>query len=219
MKKIYTLLAVLPLFFTSTQAIGQIYEDEVDQEQSDADYFKAPPIALGFRANPDGAGLNGRYFFNQNIAVEGQVNGSAGNYYDNGTSLTVGALMEYHFLLRDPHWRIFIGGGIHYGKWQRYRDQHLRPINLFGLDAIGGIEYILNSVPIGFSLDVKPAMNFINGVTYLPNNVFGLGVRYYFGGGSKKKDKTVIVTQDHSAEAPLAPAPTSADSMDKDGKD
>jgi hypothetical protein len=214
MKKVFTLFAILPLILAAAPAFAQIYEADPAQQGEELDCYVAPPIALGFRANPDGAGLNGRYYFSENLAIEGQVNGSAGNYYDNGTSFTMGALLEYHFILRDPHWRVFIGGGAHYGRWSRYREIHLKPINLFGLDAIGGVEYILQSAPIGISLDIKPALNFIDGVTYLPNNVFGLSVRYYFGGGSKKT-KDIIITEDHAAQAPL-PSDPLTDMKEKD---
>ncbi|MES2703599.1 MAG: hypothetical protein V4649_13230 [Bacteroidota bacterium] len=151
------------------------------------------PVALGLRANPDGGGITAKYFFNERNAIETQVNGSSGNYNDNGTSLTVVALYEHHFILNDPQWRIILGGGMHFGTWNRYGDAHTSPLSVFGLDVIGGVEYVFASVPIGISLDVKPALNFVSGVTTFPNNTFGLGVRYYFGRWAREKVRVVEV--------------------------
>ena len=36
-------------------------------------------------------------------------------------------------------------------------------------------------VPIGFSLDAKPAVNIGSYSGFFPNNLFGASVRYYFG--------------------------------------
>jgi hypothetical protein len=149
------------------------------------------PVGLGIRANPDGAGITAKYLFTDRLALESQLNASSGNYNDNGTSVTIGLLLEQHFDLWDPSWRIFIGGGFHVGTWNRYGDSHVSPFSVFGLDAIGGIEYLVPCAPIGISVDVKPSMNFISGVTTFPNNTFGLAIRYYFGhwGGGKYKLK------------------------------
>src|SRR4051794_11662452 len=98
MKKLYFLLLILPVIFAVAAHAQTIVENE--------DYT-VPPIALGFRASPDGAGLSGRYFITEPLAIEGQLNGSAGNYYDNGTSYTLGALLEYNFFFANPQWRFF----------------------------------------------------------------------------------------------------------------
>lgn len=139
------------------------------------------PVGVGLRANPDGGGLTGKFFFTEHLAVEGLLSASSGNWNDEGTSFTLTALLEHHFILYNPQWRIFLGGGFHYGTWNRYGDAHTSPFSVFGVDAIAGVEYIFESVPIGVSLDVKPSLHFISGVTTASSNTFGLGVRYYFG--------------------------------------
>jgi hypothetical protein len=156
-------------------------------------------VGLGIRANPDGGGITGKFFFTEQLAVEAQLNGSSGSYSEMGTSFTVGSMLEYHFIFPRPEWRIFLGGGIHYGTWNRYGDSHVSPFSIFGLDAIGGVEYIFASVPIGVSVDVKPALNFISGVTSFPNNGFGVGIRYYFGHW-RCLDKVQVVEVENSGD-------------------
>lgn len=172
MKQVHIILIALLLF--SCSATAQVHG----------------PVGLGLRANPDGGGFTGKFFFTDHLAVEGQLNASAGNYYDNGTSFTLCALLEHHFIFADPQWRLYLGGGFHYGTWNRYGDAHISPFSVFGVDAIAGLEYIFPSVPLGVSVDVKPSLNFISGVTTAPGNTFGLSVRYYFGQwGIKMKEK------------------------------
>lgn len=138
------------------------------------------PFAVGLRGSPDGCGLNLRYFFNENFALEGQGNYSGGNLNGSGPSKMGVLLAEYHFIFPDPSWRIFMGGGVHYGTWQRYADRST-PEGLFGLDVILGAEYVFTHVPIGISADVKPSFNYVSNITGFPNNTFGLSARFYFG--------------------------------------
>ena len=53
---------------------------------------------------------------------------------------------------------------------------------------IGGVEYVFDYVPVGISVDVKPAVNFYNGISAFLNNILGLGVRYYFGKWTSKPE-------------------------------
>jgi hypothetical protein len=162
----------------------------------------AGPVGLGIRASPDGGGISAKFFFKEYLAVETMVNASSGNYHDNGTSFTVAGLLEYHFILADPSWRIILGGGMHFGTWNRYGDAHVSPLSVFGLDVIGGVEYIIPSVPIGVSLDVKPSMHFLSGVTNFPNNTFGLGVRYYFGRWAHERE-IVYINESENENVPI----------------
>lgn len=148
------------------------------------------PVGLGIRLNPDGAGFTGKFFLDRNWAIEGQLNASGGGYIANdGPSMTVVGLAEYHIILPDPSWRIFIGPGIHFGSWDRYNDGYYdgRRYNtdvqgIFGIDGILGVEYVFKSVPIGLSADFKPAVNFVSDAAFFPNNFFGVSGRYYLGG-------------------------------------
>lgn len=135
------------------------------------------PVALGFRANPDGGGLSAKFFPQKNLAIETQLNASL-SYY-NGPGVAFVGLVEYHLALPDPSWRIFIGPGAHAGTWERNSESRAQAI--FGLDAIFGAEYVFKSVPIGISADIKPAVNFVEDVAIYPNNFFGVSARYFLG--------------------------------------
>ena len=57
---------------------------------------------------------------------------------------------------------------------------------------IGGIEYVFDYVPIGLSLDMKPAINISDGAGAFPNNTFGFSARYYFGSWAGKDFKAEL---------------------------
>jgi len=148
------------------------------------------PVGLGIRLNPDGGGITGKFFFDRHLALEAQLNVSGGYYNvaDYGPSRTVVALLEYHFILNDPSWRIFLGPGIHFGSWDRYGNYYhdyyygSRAVQgIFGIDGTLGVEYVFKTVPIGLTVDIKPAMNFTPDAGPFPNNFFGIGGRYYLG--------------------------------------
>jgi len=148
----------------------------------------ASPVAIGLRGTPDGGGLTGKFFLDRNWALELQLNGSGGTYMNNdGPSMTLVGLMEYHIILPDPSWRIFLGPGIHFGTWDRYGNGFYDNYNngnaegIFGIDGILGIEYVFKSIPFGISADIKPAVNFASQVAFFPNNFFGLSGRFYLG--------------------------------------
>jgi hypothetical protein len=138
------------------------------------------PFAVGVRGTPDGGGLNLRYYFSENFGLEGQANYSVGTPGGSGKATTGVVLAEYHILFWDARLRMFLGAGAHYGSWERYRYSG-NSEGLFGFDGILGAEYVFPSVPLGVSLDVKPAFDFISGVTALPANNVGLSLRFYFG--------------------------------------
>ena len=86
----------------------------------------------------------------------------------------------------NEHWHWYYGMGAHIGSWPRaiFRypwNNDLPPDGsrfVVGMDAIGGLEYTFDQVPINLSLDFKPSLNFI------PLGVFAEGlaltVRYTF---------------------------------------
>jgi hypothetical protein len=129
-------------------------------------------IAVGLRATPDGGGATGKFFLNDNMAIEAQLNGSVFN-----PSVAAVGLFEYQIILPDPSWRIFFGGGLHFGVWDRYDDGYSQGI--FGIDGIGGVEYVFKNIPLGLSADLKPAMNFVSDPAFFPNNIFGVAARFY----------------------------------------
>jgi len=133
------------------------------------------PIALGLRATPDGGGFTGKFYLNPDMAIEAQLNG--GGVIIGNPSVTAVGLFEYHIALADPSWRIFFGGGIHFGTWDRYDDNNSQGI--FGIDGIGGVEYVFKNIPLGLSADFKPAINFVSEAAFFPNNIVGASARFY----------------------------------------
>lgn len=136
----------------------------------------AQDVALGLRANPDGAGATAKFFMDHNWAIEAQLNG--GGVFD-GPSFAAVALAEYHIDLPPAGWRLFFGGGLHAGAWDRYDNGNTQGI--FGIDGIGGVEYVFRTIPLGLSADLKPAVNFAEDVAFFPNNFFGVAARFYLG--------------------------------------
>jgi hypothetical protein len=141
--------------------------------------------ALGLRMTPDGGGFTGKFFMDRNLAIEAQLN-AGGILGGEGQSFTAVGLLEYHIPLPDPSWRVFFGGGLHAGVWDhdgryydegRYHDKDDEAI--FGIDGIGGVEYVFKKVPIGLSADFKPAINLVSDVDFFPHNMFGLSARFY----------------------------------------
>lgn len=134
--------------------------------------------AIGLRLTPDGAGFTGKFFVDKPLAIEAQLN-AGGIFAFEGESVTAVGLVEYHIQLPDPSWRLFFGGGAHIGTWDRdYRRGNDEFI--FGLDAIGGVEYQMKNIPIAFSGDFKPAVNIVSRADFFPHNMFGAAARYYF---------------------------------------
>ncbi|HXS37352.1 MAG TPA: hypothetical protein VN721_11675 [Flavipsychrobacter sp.] len=138
-------------------------------------------IALGLRFTPDGGGFTGKFFLDQNFAIEAQLN--AGGLFD-GTSVSAVGLIEYNIVLPQPEWRIFFGGGIHFGVWDRYDDNSNQGI--FGIDGIGGVSYTFKKVPIELSADFKPAINFVSDVAFFPHNIIGVAGRFYIPHAKRK---------------------------------
>lgn len=142
-------------------------------------------IALGIRATPDGGGFSSKYFLDRNLAFEGLIN-AGGMIGLEGKSFNVVGLMEYHISLPDPSWRLFLGGGMHLGNWNRgnrYSESAGRYVNgsefILGVDAIGGVEYVFKKIPLGLSADFKPAVNLLSAAGLFPHNMFGAAARFY----------------------------------------
>lgn len=143
--------------------------------------------ALGLRATPDGGGFTGKAYVGRHLALEGMLN-FGGLFGLSGESFTVVGLVEAHIPLPENSWRLIFGGGLHggvwdNGRWYRYRDDawtnDAQPI--FGVDAIGGVEYVFKNIPLGLSADLKPAINFTGGgPEFFNHNFFGLSARYMF---------------------------------------
>lgn len=141
-------------------------------------------VGLGIRLTPDGGGFTGKFFLNQYMAIEAQLN-AGGIFQFKGESFNAVGLFEYHIVLPDPSWRIYFGGGLHAGVYDRggYWDDGIYKDGgqpLFGIDAIGGVEYAFKKIPLGLSADFKPAINFAPDAEFFPHNIVGVAARFYF---------------------------------------
>lgn len=143
---------------------------------------------IGIRATPDGGGFTGKAYIGRHLAFEGMLN-VGGVYGLPGESFTAVALLEAHIPLPDNSWRLIFGGGLHGGVWDNGRWYHERDAvwitdraePIFGMDAIGGVEYVFKKIPLSLSADIKPAVNFTSrGPEFFDHNMFGLAVRYHF---------------------------------------
>jgi hypothetical protein len=103
-----------------------------------------------------------------------------------GQSIYAVSLIEYHLQLPIPSLRIFFGGGLHAGWWASRPNSDYIDEGILGLDGIGGLEYLFERVPLGISGDIRPSINYIQEVEFLPHNIIGVSIRYYFGSGKVK---------------------------------
>lgn len=152
---------------------------------SNQSFAQKGQTGLGLRLTPDGGGFTGKFFIDRNLAIEAQLN-AGGIFGGEGESFNAVGLLEYHIPLPDPSWRVFFGGGMHVGAWTRdhyyykngrYYEKESDAI--FGIDGIGGVEYMFKNVPIGLSADFKPAINFLPDADFFSHNIFGISGRIY----------------------------------------
>jgi hypothetical protein len=118
---------------------------------------------------------------------QGQINTSGGTRGGSGKSTMYGILLQYNLMIAGPDLRFYMGGGFHAGMWQKDKDKS-QYLGTNGLDGVAGIEYTFARIPFSISVDVKPSLNYISGVTYFPNNNLGFGIRYVFGGWASVPD-------------------------------
>ncbi len=174
MRKIWILVAMVPLLFSSLSAGAQL------KYLSQSHYIK--PFAIGLRGSPSGIGISGKFYFNDFFFLDAQYNWGAGTSkgLESGPSKMTVLMINYNTMIAGPDTRFFLGAGAHYGKWVRYRDKS-KPEGMFGFDLIAGLEQAFRSIPMTASIDFKPGINYTSGVTFFPNNSFGIGLRYFFG--------------------------------------
>ncbi len=144
-------------------------------------------IGLGGRLTPDGIGANAKFFMNPKMAIELQANvGGLGWYSSDGSSTTFAGIFEYHIPMPKREWQIFFGGGLHTGVWNHngdwyYNDQrHDQNEFIFGINAIGGVEYKFKKIPLALSGDFRPAVNFVTEPKFFAHNMIGVAARYTF---------------------------------------
>lgn len=140
---------------------------------------------IGLRTSIDGIGITGKYFLDRAFAIEAQAN-VGGLWAFDGQSEYVGAFIQYHVPLPLPAFRVFFGGGVHAGYWGDRKDAIYEDEGIFGLSGIGGVEYLFSKVPVGVSGDIRLSINYLQEVEFMPHNLIGIAVRYYFGSNKVK---------------------------------
>lgn len=151
--------------------------------------------SIGGRLGPS-YGFTIKHFFSEKFAFEGLVTsryfgptnlGVIGYNYGHWNStpgVNITGLVQWHFPIgRIEGFNWFIGGGAHIGVWGGYNTHPYfgtdRPYVLFGIDAIGGIEYTFSQIPLTLQLDVKPSLHFLEylGIWY---DEVAISARYTF---------------------------------------
>jgi len=87
----------------------------------------------------------------------------------------LGGLNEYKSQIK---W--YYGGGAHIGSWNNnhYNEGETHTNDLFlGIDGVIGVEW-KPDIPVAFSLDVRPGINIVGGVSFFLQSQ--LGIRYTF---------------------------------------
>lgn len=150
-------------------------------------YAQNGKVSLGLRATPDGGGFTAKFYTGHNWAIETQLN-AGGIFAGEGQSATIVGLAEYNIYFPDPSWQVYFGGGMHAGMWDHdgrrvwngdyyYTDYNAEGI--FGLDAIGGVEYKFKKIPLSLSADMKPAINLVEDTRFFSHNIMGVSARFH----------------------------------------
>ncbi|MFD2514141.1 hypothetical protein ACFSRY_09710 [Pontibacter locisalis] len=127
--------------------------------------------AAGVRIESDKFGLSLQQKLHEQGTLEAIIAVGAREY--SGT-----ALYEWHFPILGKRFNYYLGAGAHVG--------NLKDNGVFtGADAILGVEYKVNGLPLLFSADVKPAFH-INHEDWI-NLSSGISVRYVLVKEKKEK--------------------------------
>ena len=137
-------------------------------------------IAAGLKFGGYESGISGKYFINNNTAIEGIL-----GFREKGVVVT--GLYEIHQVAFNvPALKFYYGfgahiGGVGKGNYNLFnRDPRVYANNqiLFGVDGVIGLEYKIPKAPIAVSLDLNPRIELATGpfVDIAP----GLGIKYTF---------------------------------------
>jgi len=139
-------------------------------------------IGIGARIG-QAYGINFKYFLRTHptrrlhSALEGMIT----TRYN---GINASAVYEYHIGAFDTEGlNLYIGCGAHIAIWNSdkvYWETSKTGFNPYaGPDAIIGIEYVLADIPLGISLDWKPAVNLVSDLNFMIDDI-GLSFRYLF---------------------------------------
>jgi hypothetical protein len=131
--------------------------------------------SLGLRAGLP-YGLTVKHFLSKNNALEGILASSWGGF------VVTGLYENEHWAGQYPGLNWFWGLGAHAGFWDAGRNPNVAETyvgSIVGVDAIVGIEYTFDEIPLNLSLDLLPTFNLI-GYTGWGGINGGLSIRYVF---------------------------------------
>lgn len=143
-------------------------------------------FGVGLRAGVFSSGVSFKGFVSEKSAIEGIAGFGRRSFVATG-------LYEYHIpITQAPGLNLFVGGGAHIGFFG-YRGTYLiyknknekvyvvddgETIVVPGVDMIFGAEYKFSQVPIAVGMDVKPFLDFHDGVSAYPD--FAISGRFVF---------------------------------------
>ncbi|GAB3008208.1 hypothetical protein GCM10027284_28320 [Cyclobacterium sediminis] len=151
----FAMMALVLMFSLSNESKAQAYN-----------------TGVGLRLGAS-SGLSVKHFISQDAALEGIL-------HTRWRGLLITGLYEVHRDIEDVdglNW--FYGGGAHIGSWNNSSKYDYDGSTVIGIDGIIGLEYVLEELPLNFSLDFKPAINIINNGGFWGDE-FALSVRYIF---------------------------------------
>jgi len=140
-----------------------------------ASYGQDYRTSLGLRAGLP-YGLTVKYFLNKHNALEGVL---AARWQ--GVIVT-GLYENEHQTGKYPGLNWFWGLGGHIGFWGADENPNLEPTysgSVIGVDAILGIEYTFDEIPLNLSLDILPSVNLIGHTGWGGING-AISIRYVF---------------------------------------
>ena len=108
---------------------------------------------------------HGTVLVSKSIATDVKI-----SVYQNGY-----ALYERNIPVITSGFHFYYGGGVNLGGWEKHGDTKFTA----GINGIVGLEYKIASIPLAFSVDYKPCLNFA-GHTGFHAADFGLGIKVAF---------------------------------------
>lgn len=123
--------------------------------------------AIGVRGGVTATGLTIKHNFDPANSIEALVDFVQG--------VNVFALYERHIPVITQGFHFYYGGGLNLGAWGEHDND---PFTM-GIDGVIGLEYKILSIPLAFSIDYKPCLNFV-GKTGFHAADFGLGIKVAF---------------------------------------
>lgn len=137
-------------------------------------------IAAGLKFGGYENGISGKYFIQDDVAIEGIL-----GFRQHGAVVT--GLYEFHVeAFNVPGLKFYYGAGAHIGALgsgvyrrfngdnEDYKSAHI----LLGIDGVLGLEYLIPQSPIAVSLDLNPRAELATGPFF--DIAPGLGIKYTF---------------------------------------